>query len=113
MTSEIRMQADNFYKAHLVLKNNYSTAALAIMGPAVVCLSFSVELYLKDVHYVLTGKAPRVHDILKLFDQLPPQFNQEIFAHKAISQNPFTSRGDMFSTQFYSDNYSLYDRFLD
>ncbi len=113
MTSEIRIQADDFFKAYQVLYKNRNTASLAIMGPGIVCLSFSVELYLKDLHVILKGKGPRVHDILKLFDQLPTQVKQEIFAHKAISLNPFTTRGDMFSPQFYSDNYSLYDRFRD
>ena len=51
-----------------------------------VCLSFSVELYIKDVHYTLEGKAPRGHDILKLFEKLPDEFQQEIFTYHYISE---------------------------
>lgn len=113
MSFKIRMQADDFFNAYRVLEKNYDTATLSIMGPSVVCLAFSLELYLKSLHFSLTGKAPRGHNIFKLFEKLPLQTKEEIFAHKAISQNPFMMRGDIFSVQYYSRAYSPYDRFID
>jgi HEPN domain-containing protein len=59
---------------------------LPTMGVEIVCLSFSVELYIKDVHYAVNGKAPRDHDILKLFEELPEQMQRDIFAHHAITE---------------------------
>ncbi|HSD97097.1 MAG TPA: hypothetical protein VLB06_08140 [Sulfuricaulis sp.] len=37
------------------------------MGVDIVCLAFSVELYVKDLHYAITHEAPRGHHILTLF----------------------------------------------
>jgi HEPN domain-containing protein len=113
MSLQVRMQADDFFRAYQVLEKNYNAATLAIMGPSVVCLAFAVELYLKDLHIVLTGKAPRIHNINKLFEKLPPAVKQEIFAHKSISQNPFMTRGNIFSSEYYSRTYTLEDRFID
>ncbi len=113
MSSQIRMQADDFFKAYQVLEKNYNTESLTIMGPSVVCLAFAVELYLKDLHFALTSKAPRGHNIKKLFEKLPSKTKQEIFGHKSISQNPFMIRGNIFSPRYYSRGYTAYDRFID
>jgi hypothetical protein len=113
MPFQLRMQADDFLKAYQVLKKNYNADTLAIMGPSIVCLAFAVELYLKDLHVILTGKAPRIHDIHKLFEKLPQPVKQEIFAHKSISQNPFMTSGNILSPDYFSRTYSLNDRFVD
>lgn len=82
-------------------------------GADIVCLSFSVELYIKDVHFAVKGKVPRGHNILKLFEKLPEQIQQEIFAHDSICQNPFFTRGDIFMTKRITSAYSAYDGFID
>lgn len=84
------------------------------MGPAIVCLAFSVELYIKYLHCVISDKAPpKGHNILKLFEKLPDETRQRIFAHEAICQNPFTTRGTVFSTKKFARTYSAYDGFID
>ncbi|WP_276366179.1 hypothetical protein [Chryseolinea sp. H1M3-3] len=113
MSLQIRIQADDFFKAYHALEKNSNSDTMAVMGPGIVCLSFSVELYLKDLHFALTGKAPRGHDVYKLFETLPAETRQEIFTHKSISKNPFMTRGNMFSIQYHSRAYSAYERFID
>jgi hypothetical protein len=126
------MQADDFLNAYLVLKENskalierlennpgkplIGTKELGTRitgGVEIVCLAFSVELYIKDLYCALNVKAPRDHDILKLFEALPEQIRQNIFAHESISQNPFLTRGDIFSTKRFSIESSAYDGFID
>lgn len=67
-----------------VLKGTKVFGKLPTMGVEIVCLAFSVELYIKDVHYAIEGKAPRGHKILKLFEDLPEKTQQEIFTHRSI-----------------------------
>lgn len=107
------MQADDFLKAYHVLAENYDKASLVIMTPSVVNLAFALELYIKDLHFAIKGKAPRGHSILQLYKSLPHHIKKEIIKHKAISQNPFHIRGNIFSPKFYSKDYSTYDRFAD
>lgn len=110
----LQTQAENFFNAFEVLRENNETlidrlanssekrlvgekmlGTRSTMGVDIVCLAFSVELYIKDVHHAIYGKAPRGHKILKLFEELPEQIQQEIFAYDSISQNPFFTRGDI------------------
>lgn len=122
------MQADDFFNAYLVLKENNEAffesagkthekakafGALPTMGPSVMNLAFSVELYIKDLHFALKGKAPRGHNIFKLFQALPEEVKQKIFAHDAISQNPFATRGNIFSPLRFTKAYRPYDGFID
>lgn len=113
MSWQIRVQADDFFKAYQVLEENYETATLAVMGPAIVNLAFAVELYIKALHYSVTGKVPRGHNILALFKRLPKAIRKQIFNHEAISQNPFMTRGDDLSIKYFSKNYKPYERFTD
>ncbi|MFA7275885.1 MAG: hypothetical protein WC043_03680 [Pseudobdellovibrionaceae bacterium] len=113
MNSKIQIEADDFLKAYQVLADNYDSATLAIMGPSVVCLAFAVELYIKDLHFVLTSKPARGHNILNLFEALPLEIRQEIFSQNSINQNPFTTRGDIFSPKRFSETYTPYERFID
>ena len=81
-----RVQADDFFKAYQVLKKS----GPELNSPAVVNLAFSLELYIKDIYYALNieHKFPRGrdgHNILKLYEGLPEEVRQEIFAHDAIS----------------------------
>ncbi len=99
----LQTHAEDFFNAFEVLKENNETLIDRLanssgkpligtkkqgtpptMGVAIVCLAFSVELYIKDVHYAIEGKAPRGHNILKLFEQLPEKIQQEIFTHRPI-----------------------------
>jgi len=108
-----RMQADDFLDAFHLLKD---TTTHTIMGPSIVCLAFSVELYIKDVYFALGIKAPSGrdgHNILKLFGGLPKQTQKEIFTHDAISQNPFSTRGDIFSPNRFTSSYTAYNGFID
>lgn len=126
------MQAEVFFNAYLVLKENNEAmmerlskspgkpligtnelGTRTTMGVEIVCLAFSVELYIKDLHYALKGKVPHGHNILKLFEKLPEQTQQKIFSHDSISQNPFFTRGDIFSTKRFTSDYSAYDGFID
>jgi HEPN domain-containing protein len=109
----LKVQADDFFNAYQVLKGNYNTATLAIMGPSIVVLAFAVELYVKDVHVALTGIAPKGHDILKLFKELPEPIKKQIFSHPSISQNPFHTRGPAWSIKKYDKDYTPYDGFID
>lgn len=131
MSSEIRMQADDFFHAYRVLKESNDAALRNIeklngkplvsspafggcpaLGPSVVCLAFSVELYMKDLHLALTGKAPRGHNILKLYAKLPRPIRREIFSHEEISQNPWVTRGPVLLRKRFSGNCRAYYGFL-
>ena len=50
----------------------------------IVCLAFSVELYIKDLHFALEDKAPRGHDIIKFFEKLPENIQQNILTYHSI-----------------------------
>ncbi len=132
------MQADDFFNAYLVLNqsneialeklqklaeksvvNEKAFGAFPTSSPSIVCLAFSIELYIKDIYSALNIKLSRKklkkygHNILKLFDKLPEHTKQDIFSHDLISQNPFMIRGDIFSPKRFSSDYSSYDRFRD
>ncbi len=125
------MQADDFYNAYQVLREHNESlidrlsksssnpsaetilSARPSMGVDIVCLAFSVELYIKDLHFVLKGEAPRGHDILELFKKLPENIRQKILDHDSISQNPFIYSGPMFSPKKYDGDYRPYDGFID
>ncbi|MDP2205315.1 MAG: hypothetical protein Q8K65_03320, partial [Alphaproteobacteria bacterium] len=100
------MQADDFFKAYKTLEESYDTATLAVMGPSIVCLSFSIELYLKEVYRLLNKEPPRGrdgHDILKLFQGLPEDIQQAVFSQDVItSQSPWL-RGDIFFPKRYTE----------
>jgi hypothetical protein len=126
------MQSDDFFNAYLVLKDNNEamierlsnspdrkficTKGLGTRitgGVEIVCLAFSIELYIKDLLYAVKGKAPREHNILKLFKELPEQVRHEIFSHDSISQNPFFTRGNVMLTKRFASDFSAYDGFLE
>ena len=61
------------------------------MGVDIVCLAFSVELYIKDLHLAIVRKVPRGHNIFKLFKKLPEQVQQEVSAHPSIANYGWSS----------------------
>ncbi len=107
-------EADYFFNAYLVLKQNDEAlmdklqelagkplvgskelGTRPTLGVDIVCLAFAVELYIKDVYFAWRGEAPHGHDILKLFEALSEDIRQEIFSHASISQNPYATRPSM------------------
>ena len=100
----IHEHAEHFFNAYEVLKESNQTligrlsspaeerpevkmfGARPAMGIDVVCLAFSVELYIKNLHYVLTNEAPRGHKILALFDDLPEPTQREILSYGSIAK---------------------------
>lgn len=128
----IQMQADDFFNAYLVLKDNNEALMKRLQnnpgkphigtkelgtritgGVEIVCLAFSVELYIKDLHFAVTGEAPHGHNILKLFEKLPEQIQKEIFSYESISQNPFFLRGDSFFPKTFASDFTPFDGFID
>lgn len=132
MSLKVRMQADDFFNAYRVLQESNEAAidklsklagkplevskafgTLPAMGVTVVCLAFSVELYIKDLYYTLKIKPPHSHKILELYQGLPEYIRQEIFAHDSISGNPFVARGSAFSIKKFTRSFTAYDGFIE
>jgi HEPN domain-containing protein len=132
MSRQILAQADDFFNAYQILKESNlalinkleklagkplvsktAFGSASAMGVNIVCLAFSIELYLKYLHFTLNGKVLRGHNILKLYEKLPDKIRQDIFNHEAISENPFHIRGDIFSIRKFDSSYTPYERFLD
>ena len=126
------MQADDFFNAYLVLKDNSEALkerlqnnpgeplignkepGTRITGHVdIVCLAFSIELYLKELYSVVQVESPRKHDILVLFENLPKQIKKKIFSHDSISQNPFFTRGNIMLKKRFASDFSAYDGFLE
>lgn len=59
---------------------------LPAMGIEIVCLAFSVELHLKELHRLGSGSAPRGHNITKLFNSLPMPVKTALVSHSAIAK---------------------------
>jgi hypothetical protein len=116
MSYRIRMQADDFFKAHEVLSENFASAPITGVGPSVVCLAFSIELYFKDLYDVLDMKPPlgkNGHNLLKLFEGLPEETQREIFSHGEIgTQNPRVIFGSPFAPKDSEKNKGITDLFI-
>lgn len=113
MSYRIRMQADDFFKAYEVLEENYQSATLAVMGPSIVCLAFSIELYIKDVYDAIKEEPLRSHSILKLFEKLPENIQIEIFSHGEIgTENPWVVFGSPFAPKCSRNNIGITDLFI-
>ena len=78
----VRVQADDFFKAYEVL----AKTGIELSSPAIVNLAFSVELYIKDLHFALKGEAPRGHNILELIRELPEEAQQEIRQYPSLQK---------------------------
>lgn len=100
----LQEHAEHFFNAYEVLRESNETLIHRLskssekrpeakifgvrpaMGIDVVCLAFSVELYIKNLHYVLTNEAPRGHNILALFEKLPEPTQREILFYHSIAK---------------------------
>lgn len=56
------------------------------MGVDIVCLAFSVELHLKELHRVSYDKVPRGHKIIEIFKALSESEQEEVVSHHPIAQ---------------------------
>jgi hypothetical protein len=50
------------------------------VSPALVCYAFSVELYLKLLHAINSGAAPRGHELAGLYSSLPIEIKTKLTA---------------------------------
>ena len=100
----IQEEAEHFYNSYLILKENRELliehqsnssnnlgnkskfGRYPTMGVEVVCLSFSMELYIKCLHYVISKDLPRGHNILALFRKLPNQIQEELFNYPEVEK---------------------------
>ncbi len=100
----IRENAESFLHAFYVLKENndvfvekqsgQSKDPLALksfgsrpaMGVGIVCLAFSLELYLKSLHYMISKDKITGHNIKEIFGKFPKEIQQKIFEHPAVSK---------------------------
>jgi len=48
------------------------------LAPGVICYAFACELYLKALHQIANGKAPRGHKLNVLFGNLPAAIRQSV-----------------------------------
>lgn len=55
-------------------------AGNSLMVPAVVCYAFSLELYLKLLHVLASGKSTKGHELNELYDSLPPKTKHDLLA---------------------------------
>ena len=131
----IQEQAENFYNSYLVLKESSKSffenlsnptsesenpsvfGRYPTMGVEVVCLSFSVELYIKCLHYVISQKPPKSHNILDLFRKLPNEIQQELFSYPAVKRygwnfHQFERMIDTISNSFEKWRYSYESKSL-
>lgn len=107
------MQADDFLKAHKLLTKSLSATQFGGICPSVVCLAFSIEVYIKDLFDVLGEKQQRGHDILKLFKKLPVEIQQEIFSHGEIgSQVPWVVFESPFAPKSGKNEDGISDLFI-
>lgn len=135
MSSRIKVEADEYFNAYQILSEsndalvsklselkgeplitNRTFGSSPAMGPSIVCLAFSLELYIKYLYYTINLKPPRGkdgHNILKLFKKLPKETRLAIFEHELIRENIFFTRGNVFSINKHTKDYTDYDRFLD
>src|SRR5262249_44529889 len=76
----------------------------SLMGPAVVCYAFSLELYLKLLHVLASGKSPRGHELNKLYDDLPSKTKSDLLAEceRIDLVNELTSAANAFKEWRYS-----------
>jgi hypothetical protein len=112
MSWQVRMQADDFFNAHQALNKAITKDGLSVVSPSVVCLAFSLELYIKDIYYALGVTPPYSHSILGLYKQLPKKTKREIFFHEAIRKNPFVSEGSLWLRKRFKNNASAYYAFI-
>ena len=87
-----QFEAQSYFNAYELLnKNNESFLEQEIskknfgvrqtLRTDVVCLAFSLELFLKDLYFVVHGETLSGHKAHELFAQLPKEIQEEIFSH--------------------------------
>ncbi|NKB32420.1 MAG: HEPN domain-containing protein [Pseudomonadales bacterium] len=96
-------QAEMFYDAYEVLQESNNAFVEAenaqsadsaeakfgrchTMQVEVVCLSFSVELYVKALHIAISDESPRGHDTLELFRKLPENVRDTLYTFPSVNK---------------------------
>ena len=74
------------------------------MLPAIVCVAFGVELYLKAIIASETGKATG-HDLLKLFIKLSPQSKNALATALSYSEHDLRQKIGSVSSAFVDWRY--------
>ena len=90
------------------IEKDFSTmafGALPAMGVDVVCLAFSVELHLKELHRVVSGKIPKGHNIAKLFGRLPTEIQKEVTSHNSIARYGWDNKRFEWELRAISDGF--------
>jgi hypothetical protein len=79
--ANIWMHADCFYQTLRILYNinpGNDQLAITIAQPAMVIGALTIELFLKCLICIETGKVPRIHHLRELFDMLTPKTRSRI-----------------------------------
>ena len=99
--SQLSIHAQDFLNAYEILRESNDAliskgadgarekayGSLPAMGVDIVCLAFSVELHLKELHRIVSQAPPKEHNISKLFYGLPKDVQEEVVSHSSIAQN--------------------------
>lgn len=102
--SHLAIHAQDFLNAYKILKGSNNAfvervardageshqktafGSIPAMGIDIVCLAFSVELHIKELHRAFSGEIPRGHNIGKLFSMLPASTQEAIVSHDSIAR---------------------------
>jgi hypothetical protein len=87
-----QFEAQSYFNAYELLNNNNrvfmeqeaskkNCDVHQTLRTDIVCLAFSLELFLKDLYFVVHGKTLTGHKAHDLFAQLPEKIQEEIFSH--------------------------------
>lgn len=87
-----QFEAEGFLNAYELLTQNNrhfmdqaasgkNSGARQTLRADVVCLAFSLELFLKDLHFALNRGKVGGHRIIELFNELPEEIQLEIVEH--------------------------------
>jgi HEPN domain-containing protein len=137
----VLLEAKEFFHAYLILEENNERIRLEIAksnpfsvsptamkrlksgelkrtsGPNVVCLAFSLELYLKGLIIKLTGNSPKKkHSLVDLFVLLPGKnktsiiHNTEKYLGESFSEHSFMANITAISNAFVEWRYYLHEK---
>lgn len=98
--SRLSIHAQDFLNAYEILKQSNDAliskgadgaresayGSLPAMGIDIVCLAFSVELHLKELHRAVSQAPLKEHNISKLFYALPKDVQEEVISHSSIAR---------------------------
>ena len=65
-----------------------ATTSYATHAPPIVCYAFSIELYLKVLILITTGKKARGHKLVNLYDKISDETRQHVIANWRFPGDP-------------------------